>query len=83
MIHVLVSGAPTFSDAQTVAQSIAQSSLVKCAAFGGDPNWGRILAAAGKTFTPFRMLSGPSRGSIAEPRNWNCSGSAIAMQSSC
>jgi glutamate N-acetyltransferase/amino-acid N-acetyltransferase len=34
--------------AEPVARSVANSPLVKCALFGGDPNWGRLLAAAGQ-----------------------------------
>jgi glutamate N-acetyltransferase / amino-acid N-acetyltransferase len=34
--------------AEPVARSVANSPLVKCALFGGDPNWGRVLAAAGQ-----------------------------------
>lgn len=34
-------------DAQRVAYAVANSNLVKTAFFGGDPNWGRIIAAAG------------------------------------
>jgi glutamate N-acetyltransferase/amino-acid N-acetyltransferase len=34
--------------AEPVARAVANSPLVKCALFGGDPNWGRILAAAGQ-----------------------------------
>lgn len=47
-IHVQVTGAPTDSDALSVAKTIASSLLVRCAVTGGDPNWGRILAAAGR-----------------------------------
>ncbi len=36
------------ADARTIARTIAQSPLVKTAFFGQDPNWGRILAAAGR-----------------------------------
>ena len=46
-VEVLVSGAATFQDARKAAEAIANSSLVKCAWFGGDPNWGRILDAVG------------------------------------
>ena len=48
--HVLlvdVTGAPTEAHARAVAKAIADSPLVKTAAFGGDPNPGRILQAAG------------------------------------
>src|SRR5581483_7826409 len=37
-------------EANAVAKRIATSPLVKTAAFGRDPNWGRILAAAGSAF---------------------------------
>ena len=47
-IHVRVTGAGTDADALTVAKTIASSLLVRCAVTGGDPNWGRILAAAGR-----------------------------------
>ena len=33
---------------EPVARAVADSPLVKCALFGGDPNWGRILQAAGQ-----------------------------------
>lgn len=46
-VEVHVKGAMNREDARTVAKSVAQSSLVKCALFGCDPNWGRIAAAVG------------------------------------
>jgi glutamate N-acetyltransferase/amino-acid N-acetyltransferase len=46
-IEVRVSGARSEQDADTVARAVAESQLVKCAAFGGDPNWGRIVCAIG------------------------------------
>lgn len=46
-VEVYVSGASTFSDARRAAEAIAKSCLVKCAWFGGDPNWGRIMDAIG------------------------------------
>ena len=46
-IEVQVSGAATFQDARKAAEAVANSMLVKCAWFGGDPNWGRILDALG------------------------------------
>ena len=42
-----VSGAADDADARAVARSVVGSSLVKAAAHGRDPNWGRIAAAAG------------------------------------
>ncbi|MCS7070532.1 MAG: bifunctional ornithine acetyltransferase/N-acetylglutamate synthase, partial [Anaerolinea sp.] len=38
---------------QTIANTIATSPLVKTAFYGGDPNWGRIIAAAGRAGVPF------------------------------
>ncbi len=46
-IEVRIEGAASEADALTVARSIARSNLFKCAIFGNDPNWGRVLAAAG------------------------------------
>ncbi len=46
-VEVRVSGAATFQDARKAAEAVANSSLVKCAWYGGDPNWGRILDAVG------------------------------------
>jgi len=47
LIEVTVEGARTEAAAETAARAIAESQLVKCAVHGGDPNWGRILCAAG------------------------------------
>lgn len=46
-VHVLVRSASTEQAALAVAREIARSNLVKAAIFGNDPNWGRIVAAAG------------------------------------
>lgn len=46
-VTVGVSGARDADDAKRVAMSVANSSLVKTAVFGADPNWGRIACAAG------------------------------------
>jgi len=47
LVEITVEGARDEAEAHTVADSIARSSLVKTAIHGGDPNWGRVLAAAG------------------------------------
>jgi len=47
LVTVTVSGARTERAARTVARCIAESPLVKTAIHGGDPNWGRIICAAG------------------------------------
>ena len=46
-MEVNVIGAASFADAKLAAMAIAKSPLVKTAFFGEDPNWGRILCAAG------------------------------------
>jgi glutamate N-acetyltransferase/amino-acid N-acetyltransferase len=46
-IQIQVVGAQTEAHAREVGRAIARSTLVKTAIFGGDPNWGRVLAAAG------------------------------------
>jgi glutamate N-acetyltransferase/amino-acid N-acetyltransferase len=52
-IAITVRGAATEDDAVEVARAVARSNLFKCAIFGRDPNWGRILAAAGTTSAAF------------------------------
>lgn len=49
LLRITVKGARSEKDASRAAKTIARSPLVKCAAHGGDPNWGRILAAAGRS----------------------------------
>ncbi|MCE1173648.1 MAG: bifunctional glutamate N-acetyltransferase/amino-acid acetyltransferase ArgJ [Propionibacteriales bacterium] len=46
-IEIAISGAATEADALAVGRAIARSNLFKCAIFGNDPNWGRVLASAG------------------------------------
>jgi glutamate N-acetyltransferase/amino-acid N-acetyltransferase len=53
LIVVRVEGARTERDARQVARTIAASNLVKTAVHGGDPNWGRVLAAAGRAGVRF------------------------------
>ncbi|MFO8012877.1 MAG: bifunctional glutamate N-acetyltransferase/amino-acid acetyltransferase ArgJ [Phycisphaerae bacterium] len=47
VVTVRVTGAATAEEARAAARAVANSPLVKCAFFGGDPNWGRIVSAAG------------------------------------
>jgi len=47
MFKVVVKGAATKADAAKACRAIADYPLVKCAVHGGDPNWGRIICAAG------------------------------------
>ncbi|HLC18814.1 MAG TPA: bifunctional glutamate N-acetyltransferase/amino-acid acetyltransferase ArgJ [Thermodesulfobacteriota bacterium] len=48
-VEIVVSGARSEKEARRAARTIAGSFLVKTALFGGDPNWGRILAALGRS----------------------------------
>jgi len=52
-IAIEICSAESVSDALEVARAIARNNLFKCAVFGGDPNWGRILAAVGTTHAAF------------------------------
>jgi glutamate N-acetyltransferase/amino-acid N-acetyltransferase len=54
-LEVQVTGARTAADALAVARTVAMSLLVRCAVTGGDPNWGRILAAAGRAGVAFDL----------------------------
>lgn len=47
MFKVVVKGAATKADAAKAARAVADYPLLKCAIHGGDPNWGRIICAAG------------------------------------
>ncbi len=49
VISLKIKGAATDKDALKAARTIANSSLVKTAFFGQDPNWGRIMAALGRS----------------------------------
>ena len=53
VIEIEVRGAKTESAAKRIAETIATSPLVKTAFAGGDPNWGRIFAAAGRSGVKF------------------------------
>jgi len=53
VIEIEVRGAPSEGGADQVARTIANSPLVKTAVAGADPNWGRILAAAGRSGVKF------------------------------
>jgi glutamate N-acetyltransferase/amino-acid N-acetyltransferase len=52
-IAVEVRRAASEDDALEVARAVARNNLVKCAVFGNDPNWGRVLAAVGTTSAAF------------------------------
>jgi len=52
-IEIEIRSAASVPDALEVARAIARNNLFKCAVFGGDPNWGRVLAAVGTTKAAF------------------------------
>ena len=61
LVAVQVTGAATHDDAWLAARTIANSPLVKTAIHGGDPNWGRLIAAAGRSGAAFDL----ARASVA------------------
>jgi glutamate N-acetyltransferase/amino-acid N-acetyltransferase len=70
LIEVRVRGAPDERSAAKVARTIAGSPLVKCAVYGQDPNWGRVVAAAGRAgvaFDPDRVSFWVGQGRMRSP----------------
>lgn len=55
LIAITVTGAASDGDAWLAARAIANSPLVKTAVHGGDPNWGRLIAAAGRSGAAFTL----------------------------
>jgi glutamate N-acetyltransferase/amino-acid N-acetyltransferase len=53
MVALAVTGAASDAEARIAAKSIAENNLVKCSWYGGDPYWGRLLAAAGSAGIAF------------------------------
>ena len=52
-VVIEVVGAASEADAVEAGRAVARSNLLKCALFGNDPNWGRVLAAVGTTSAAF------------------------------
>jgi glutamate N-acetyltransferase/amino-acid N-acetyltransferase len=55
LVAIRVTGAKEWAHAERAARTIANSLLVKTAIHGGDPNWGRLIAAAGRSGVPFDL----------------------------
>jgi glutamate N-acetyltransferase/amino-acid N-acetyltransferase len=55
LVTVTVTGGATAADARKAAKAIANSPLVKTAIHGGDPNWGRLIAVAGRAGVEFEL----------------------------
>ena len=73
-IEIRVTGAASESDALEVARAVARSNLFKCAIYGKDPNWGRILAQIGTT----RAAFDPADLDVAINGVWVCRHSGLA-----
>jgi glutamate N-acetyltransferase/amino-acid N-acetyltransferase len=74
VVSVQVGGAGGVEEALAVARRVADSPLVKAAAYGGDPNWGRVLQAAGTAGVEFdpglvrlEVAGGPGMAGIEQP----------------
>ncbi len=74
LVRVTVGGARSEADALRVARSIAASTLVRTAVAGGDPNWGRVLAAMGAGPVVFD----PDRVEVAFGSTTVCRGGVVA-----
>ncbi|WP_046470248.1 bifunctional glutamate N-acetyltransferase/amino-acid acetyltransferase ArgJ [Allosalinactinospora lopnorensis] len=72
-IAIEVVGAADEDDAVTVARTIARNALFKCAIYGQDPNWGRVLAAVGTTDAAFE----PEQLNVAINGVWVCRRGAV------
>jgi glutamate N-acetyltransferase/amino-acid N-acetyltransferase len=53
LVRLSVTGAMSDAEARAAAKAIAENNLVKCSWHGGDPYWGRLLAAAGSAGVAF------------------------------
>lgn len=73
-VTIEVRAAVTVGDAVEAGRAVARSNLVKCALFGNDPNWGRILSAVGTTAAEFE----PDEVDVAVNGVWVCKDGAAA-----
>jgi glutamate N-acetyltransferase/amino-acid N-acetyltransferase len=86
LVTVKVTGAASHDDAWLAARTIANSPLVKTAIHGGDPNWGRLVAAAGRSGAAFdidraSVAVGPVQVFVAGvPHDERAEQAATAMQ---
>jgi glutamate N-acetyltransferase / amino-acid N-acetyltransferase len=86
LIEVTVNGASTTADARRAARTITTSPLVKTAIYGNDPNWGRVIAALGRSgITVNENLLNLYIGNICvfktgKPQNFNLEKAAMALK---
>jgi glutamate N-acetyltransferase/amino-acid N-acetyltransferase len=57
VVSIVIKNAASELDAVSVGRACARNNLLKCALFGGDPNWGRILAAVGTAEAQFDPMN--------------------------
>ena len=80
-VELVVSGAKNDAEARKCAEAIANSLLVKTAWFGADPNWGRILCAAGYSGVEINTAkTALDYGEVAIVRNGMDAGTPEAQQ---
>jgi len=77
-VTITVVNAATEQDALEVGRSIARNNLLKCALFGNDPNWGRVLIAVGTTSAAFE----PDQLDVAINGVWVCKAGGIGADRS-
>ena len=86
MVALRVTGAKSDAEARIAAKNIAENNLVKCSWYGGDPYWGRLLAAAGSSGVAFEAeKTSVSYGGIVVSRagtNFDHDGKAVAKHMS-
>lgn len=90
VVDVFVRGTKNDKQASTIAKTIANSPLVKAAIAGRDPNWGRILAAAGRAGVAINLSKASLRigsvsvlvgGTPSSNPNWEAKASAVMKRS--
>jgi glutamate N-acetyltransferase/amino-acid N-acetyltransferase len=72
-VTITVVNAATEADAVEVGRSVARNNLLKCALYGNDPNWGRVLAAVGTTAAAFE----PDELDVAMNGVWVCKAGGV------
>ena len=72
-ICITIVSASSESDALEVARAVSRSNLLKCAIHGEDPNWGRVISAAGTT----RAMFEPDEIGVAINGIWVCRNGSV------
>lgn len=86
LIHIRIWGARHEQDAEKIARAIALSNLVKTAIAGGDPNWGRIVSAAGFCGAQFNVadtslrLNGTEVFQRGQPTNFDRRATSLSIK---